>query len=202
MDRRHTRRDLKFALRTMRRAPGSALTAVSVIALGIGAMIGRLHAVHHVPLRPPPPFPEPDRRSHLPIGCGEKNDASKPRPNFTDSARGFHQLQRDGVVLLTGTRRTARTRRAAADRQVRPRRTPTCSRSSASSSSSVAASQPPDQKATASSVAVPRSHDFAVTMFGSAAAALDQLVSPSTIGRAHRRRRHAAGFRADANRNQ
>lgn len=54
------RQDLKYAGRTMARAPGFAITAVVVSALGIGATTAAFTMVDHVLLRPLP-FRDPER---------------------------------------------------------------------------------------------------------------------------------------------
>ena len=76
--------DLRYGLRLLRRSPGFALTAVSVIALGIGASTAAFTLLDHVLLRPLP-FAEP--RS-----AGDAVRASRPtasraprRPRRTSS---------------------------------------------------------------------------------------------------------------------
>jgi predicted permease len=54
------RQDLRYMTRTLRRAPGFALTALPVIALGIGATTAAFSVTDFVLIRPLP-FPEPDR---------------------------------------------------------------------------------------------------------------------------------------------
>jgi putative ABC transport system permease protein len=52
--------DLRYTLRTLRRTPAFALTAVTVVALGIGATTATFSLADFVLIRPLP-FPEPDR---------------------------------------------------------------------------------------------------------------------------------------------
>ncbi|MBZ5559782.1 MAG: ABC transporter permease [Acidobacteriia bacterium] len=54
------RQDLTYAMRTMRRAPGFAVTAVAILAIGIGATTAAFSVTDFVLIRPLP-FPEPER---------------------------------------------------------------------------------------------------------------------------------------------
>jgi putative ABC transport system permease protein len=54
------RQDLSYTRRSLRRAPGFAITAVSIVALGIGATTAAFSVTDFVLIRPLP-FPEPDR---------------------------------------------------------------------------------------------------------------------------------------------
>src|SRR6185503_5445272 len=56
--------DLRYTLRMLRRAPGFAVTAVVIVALGIGATTAAFSVADYVLLRPLP-FPEPDRLIRL-----------------------------------------------------------------------------------------------------------------------------------------
>jgi predicted permease len=58
------RQDLRFASRTLRRAPGFALTAIAIVALGIGANTAAFSLADFVLLRPLP-FPDSDRLIRL-----------------------------------------------------------------------------------------------------------------------------------------
>ena len=60
--------DVRLALRGLRRAPGFALAAVLVLALGIGANTTVFSALRAAVLAPPP-YPEPDRLG-LAAGAG------------------------------------------------------------------------------------------------------------------------------------
>jgi putative ABC transport system permease protein len=65
------RQDLRYTLRTLRRAPAFALTAVTVVALGIGATTAAFSLADFVLIRPLP-FPEADRLVRI----------SEERPGF------------------------------------------------------------------------------------------------------------------------
>jgi putative ABC transport system permease protein len=54
------RQDLRYTVRSLRRAPGFALTAILVVALGVGANTAAFSLADFVLLRPLP-YPEPDR---------------------------------------------------------------------------------------------------------------------------------------------
>ena len=54
------RQNLAFAIRTLRRSPGFAITAIVTIALGIGAATAIFSAVNGVLLRPLP-YADPER---------------------------------------------------------------------------------------------------------------------------------------------
>src|ERR1700732_5343564 len=54
------RQDLRYAMRTLRRAPGFAMTTIVVAALGIGATTAAFTMVDHVLIHPLT-YPDPDR---------------------------------------------------------------------------------------------------------------------------------------------
>ena len=54
------RQDLRYAVRSLRRVPGFTITAILVVALGVGANTAAFSVADHVLLRPLP-FPRPDR---------------------------------------------------------------------------------------------------------------------------------------------
>ncbi|HET8712455.1 MAG TPA: ABC transporter permease [Gemmatimonadales bacterium] len=88
------RRDLRYALRTFRRSPGFAATAVLSLAVGIAAAAGAFSVVNAA-LLSPFPFPDSHRLVRL-----DMNDKGKPRALFV-TARQLVALQQsdlfDGV---------------------------------------------------------------------------------------------------------
>src|SRR5205814_9043319 len=58
------RQDLGYTLRVLRRAPGFAVTAILIVALGIGATTAAFSVTDFVLIRPLP-FPDPDRLVEL-----------------------------------------------------------------------------------------------------------------------------------------
>jgi predicted permease len=80
-----TLHDLRYALRTLARSPGFALTAILTLALGIGATTAIYTVVAGVLLRPLP-YPEPGRIMKL-----TEVNADGGHPNFTDP--NFYDLR-------------------------------------------------------------------------------------------------------------
>ena len=82
-------RDTRIAARTLLRAPGFALTAVLIMALGIGATVALFTVVRSVLLRPLP-FSDPNRLVML---YGKQGDP--PGPNVV-AAGDFYEWQKAG----------------------------------------------------------------------------------------------------------
>ncbi|HZU21979.1 MAG TPA: ABC transporter permease, partial [Terriglobales bacterium] len=86
--------NLKYALRTLRRNPGFALTAVLTLALGIGANTAIFSLVDRYLLQPLP-YPEPDRLVTIWESTQEGGRGSVSMANFYDwrrEAKSFESL--------------------------------------------------------------------------------------------------------------
>ena len=87
-------REFRFAVRSLSKAPRFALTAIVVLALGIGASTAMFSVVYHVLLRPLP-YPEPGRLVFL-------RETSVRRGGWSPTAPATFADWRDrAVVTLT-----------------------------------------------------------------------------------------------------
>src|ERR1700740_2173234 len=104
--------DLKFALRTLRKAPGFAATAILMLAFGIGATTTIFSIVEGVLLRPLP-FPDPDRLvtlgdvlegSHC-ASCAHSSVTAPDIRNYMRDTQSFSHLggYRGRLFELSGT---------------------------------------------------------------------------------------------------
>ncbi len=99
-------RDLKVAVRHLVKSPGFALTAVFMLALGIGATTAIFSIVEGVLLRPLP-FPEPDRLVVLAdiiqgADVGGNGEAGVTVPDIRNYTRDTHSFTSLGGMQQTG----------------------------------------------------------------------------------------------------
>jgi len=98
-------RDCRYALRTLRRTPGFALTVIAVMALGIGAVMGMFTIVRSVLLKPLP-FPNADRLVRLYEKFGDENNvvAGGIFQAWQKEAESFEQMAafRESTYNLSG----------------------------------------------------------------------------------------------------
>ena len=99
-------RELKIAIRYLMKSPGFALTAVLMLALGIGATTAIFSIVEGVLLRPLP-FPQPDRLVTLSdviqgIDVGGDNEAGVTIPDIRNYTRETHSFSSLGGYQATG----------------------------------------------------------------------------------------------------
>ncbi len=107
------RRDLLYALRTLRRSPGFAATAILTLALGIGATTAIFSVVYGVLLRPLP-YADPDRI----VAVFEISTKGRPNaladPNFDDfrdQSRSFQAIAKytERMVSVSSASQVTRT---------------------------------------------------------------------------------------------
>lgn len=108
----HLVRDVRFACRTLRKAPGFTAVAVLTLALGIGANSAMFSVINAVLLRPLP-FPSPERLvavASIDLRATAGPSGSASWPDFFDwrsSARTFEHLsayRETGFTLVDGGR--------------------------------------------------------------------------------------------------
>jgi predicted permease len=86
--------DLRYTVRSLRRTPGFAITAILVAALGVGANTAAFSLADFVLLRPLP-FPEADRLLHLreaPMGGGTNELSPANFRDWKTQARSFENM--------------------------------------------------------------------------------------------------------------
>jgi hypothetical protein len=114
----HLLRDLRYALRTLRKTPSFTVFAVLTLALGIGAT-STIFSVVNTVLLSPPPYREPAR-----LVAVYENDLADGNTEFPVAPANFLDWQRDA-------RSFGGWRRAATSRSTSPAATPSRSASSA-----------------------------------------------------------------------
>ena len=92
----HLTRELKIAVRYLMKSPGFAITAVLMLALGIGATTAIFSIVEGVLLRPLP-FPQPDRLMVLSdviegVDVGGQNEAGVTVQDIRNYTRDTHSF--------------------------------------------------------------------------------------------------------------
>jgi predicted permease len=90
------RQDLSYAARMLRRAPGFAVTAIVIVALGIGATTAAFSVTDFVLLRPLP-FAAPDRLVNIWERTPKYRNNLSP-PNFRDWTRAATVFERAGMM--------------------------------------------------------------------------------------------------------
>ena len=110
------RHDLAYSLRVLRRSPGFAVTAIAIVALGVGATTAAFSVTDSVLIRPLP-FPDPDRLVRLWERTPEFR-LELSAPNYREWTEGNSVFARTGIyhlisVNLIGTREPIRASGAA-----------------------------------------------------------------------------------------
>jgi hypothetical protein len=97
-----TRQDLSYTARTLSRAPGFALTAIVIVALGIGANTAAFSLTDFVLLRPLP-FPDADRLLTLWQRAPGYSRMELSPPNYRDWKQAATLFERIGAYTTTST---------------------------------------------------------------------------------------------------
>ncbi|MEO7218457.1 MAG: ABC transporter permease, partial [Gemmatimonadaceae bacterium] len=108
-------RDLRYAMRTLARSPGFAVTAIVILGLGIGAMTAIFTVVNGVLFRPLP-YTQPDRIVVLQELSAKGHAMAVAGPNFTDiheqsrSFKALAEVSNMGPVTVLGAAEPQRSR--------------------------------------------------------------------------------------------
>jgi predicted permease len=101
--------DLRYATRQIFRRPGFSLSAILILAVGIGATTAIFSVVYGVLLRPLP-YPDPDRITQVQAVGANGNSMAFTDPDFSDmkeQSRGFQALARvshaSGISVIGGS---------------------------------------------------------------------------------------------------
>ncbi len=118
------RQDMRYAARMLRRSPGFALTAVLIVALGIGATTAAFSVTDFVLLRPLP-FPDPSRLVSVWEHTPGYNRMELSPANYRDWKGESKSFERIGAyvnmpVNMTGKEEPLRLERAAVDADLFP----------------------------------------------------------------------------------
>jgi predicted permease len=100
------KQDVSYVGRTLRRSPGFALTAIAIVALGIGATTAAFSVTDFVLIRPLP-FPDPDRLVRVAERTPGYDYMEFSAPNYRDwkaAARSYESMgvYRSASVTMTG----------------------------------------------------------------------------------------------------
>jgi putative ABC transport system permease protein len=101
-------RDLRFAMRALRRSPGFSLVTIATLSVGIGAVVA-IFAVLNAVILEPLPYPDPDRL----VALSHEQAWSAPEPtglstgtyfHYRDHARSFEEIAiySEAVVNVSG----------------------------------------------------------------------------------------------------
>ncbi len=107
------RQDLRYTARTLARSPGFALTAILVLALGVGANTAAFSVTDFVLIRPLP-FPNPDRLVRLWEKVPDYSQMELSPANYVDWKRMSKSFEGMGAYYesRSGRRRPRRVRRS------------------------------------------------------------------------------------------